>query len=161
MDYRGYTIALLQKLGIQKMYKGCEYIISSICYIQKNETYFTPVTKVLYVEIAKEHNTSSLCVEKNMRSVIKTIWDKEDNKELLPQIFGEYNLSKRPSNMEFLVLLFNHIKYKMDYINTLSAHKDMYSFTCPLSGNNCEFCKEFVIDTIHQLTNPDKQQKAK
>lgn len=152
MKYKAYTIALLKKLGIQKMYKGCEYIVSSISYMNKNEKYFTPVTKVLYVEIAKQYNTSSLCVEKNMRSIIKSIWSRPENSELISEIFGPYNLSKRPSNMEFLILLYNHLKYDHTAsLSEISKDKVDYTFTCPLSGNPCEFCKEFVIETIHNM----------
>ncbi len=154
MKYRGYTLELLHSLGIHKTYKGCDYIISSINYIHKNEAYYTPVTKVLYVEIAKEHNTSSMCIEKDMRGVIKLIWEQEDNLELRAKIFGEYNLEKRPSNMEFLMLLYNHIKYEMDFARTKQSEAD-YTFICPLSGNTCEFCKEFVIETIRNITHEE------
>lgn len=154
MKYKAYTVAILQKLGIQKMYKGCEYIISSISYMDKNEKFFAPVTKVLYVEIAKQYNTSSLCVEKNMRSVIKNIWARPENSELITKIFGPYNLSKRPSNMEFLVLLYNYLKFESSgSIHSGSKDTVDYTFTCPLSGNPCEFCKEFVIETIHNMNN--------
>ena len=149
MKYKAYTIALLQKLGIQKMYKGCEYIVSSISYIAKNEKYFTPVTKVLYVEIAKQYNTSSICVEKNLRSVIKNIWSRPENDELICTIFGEYNVAKRPGNMEFLVSLYHYLKYT--YTDSSASENIDYTFTCPLSGNPCEFCKEFVIETIHHI----------
>ncbi len=151
MDYKIHTMNLLQKLGIQKMYKGCEYIISSINYMERHEKYFTPVTKVLYVEIAKEYNTSSICVEKNVRAVIKTIWEQCVDKELMKKIFGEYNIDKRPSNMEFLVLLYNHLKYYPDKYTGIPREKPDYTFTCPLSGNACEFCEEFIIETMKRL----------
>lgn len=149
MKYKAYTIALLQKFGIQKMYKGCDYIVSSISFIAKNEKFFTPVTKVLYVEIAKQYNTSSICVEKNMRSIIKNIWSRPENSELICKIFGKYNLTKRPSNMEFLMLLYNYLKYK--HTDIPSKKNVDYTFTCPISGNPCEFCKEFVIETIQNM----------
>lgn len=152
MKYTAQTVALLKKLGIKKMYKGCEYIVSSISYMDKNEKFFTPVTKVLYVEIAKQFNTSSLCVEKNMRSIIKNIWSKPENQDMITEIFGPYNLTKRPSNMEFLVLLYNHLKYiDTRTFPTLSNNTVDYTFTCPLSGSPCEFCKEFIIETINNM----------
>lgn len=147
MDYRSCTSELLQNLGIKKLYKGCEYIISSIDYMHKNEKYYAPITKVLYVEIAKDYNTSSLCVEKNVRSIIKSIWDKEENIPLLAEIFGEDNLSKRPSNLKFLTLLYQYIWEKMDS----SPQINDYHFICPLSGNDCEFCKEFILETLEHL----------
>ncbi len=156
MKYAAQTVALLKKMGIQKMYKGCEYIVSSISYIDKNETHFAPVTKVLYVEIAKQFNTSSLCVEKNMRSIIKSIWAKPENQNLIAEIFGPYNLAKRPSNMEFLVLLYSHLKYIESQKATSNSNSTVdYTFTCPLSGSPCEFCKEFIIETMHNMNKND------
>lgn len=156
MKYAAQTVALLKKMGIQKMYKGCEYIVSSINYIDKNEKHFAPVTKVLYVEIAKQFNTSSLCVEKNMRSIIKSIWAKPENKNLIAEIFVPYNLEKRPSNMEFLVLLYSHLKYTDSKKVTSDSNNTVdYTFTCPLSGNPCEFCKEFIIETVNNITKDD------
>lgn len=149
MKYKAYALELLHKLGIQKIYKGCEYIIASMSYIASNEKLFTPVTKILYVEIAKQYNTSNLCVEKNMRAIIKRIWARPENKGLICEIFGEHNLAKRPSNVEFLMLLYNYLKYERG--NDHSDKKVDYTFICPLSGNTCEFCKEFVIETIHKM----------
>lgn len=158
MKYKAYTIALLKKLGIQKMYKGCDYIVSSISFMDKNEKYFTPVTKVLYVEIAKQYNTSSLCVEKNMRSIIKNIWSKPENRKLIYEIFGPYNLEKRPSNMEFLVLLYNYLKRNnVNPPSDISKNAIDYTFMCPLSGSPCEFCKEFIIETLNNINQDTKE----
>lgn len=145
MDYRSCTTELLQNLGLKKMYKGCEYIISSMEYMHQNEKYYAPITKVLYVEIAKDFNTSSLCVEKNMRSMIRIIWEKEDNKELLSEIFGCDNLEKRPSNLKFLTFLYQYIRRKIE----LYQRETNCTFTCPLSGNDCEFCKEFLLEKLN------------
>ncbi len=149
MKYEANALKLLHKLGIQKMYKGCEYIISSINYISKNETYFTPVTKVLYVEIAKQYNTSGICVEKNIRSIIRKIWADPENEPLICEIFGKHSHKKAPSNIEFLVLFYNHLKYPTEPKDTDQTTD--YTFICPLSGNTCEFCKEFLIEQLHNI----------
>lgn len=147
MKYEATAIDLLHKLGIQKVYKGCEYIIASMNYISKNETYFTPVTKVLYVEIAKQYNTSSICVEKNIRSIIKKIWSNRENGELIREIFGKRHCQKNPSNVEFLVLLYAYLKHITGKRKT--SETEDYTFICPLSGNSCEFCREFLIEKLH------------
>lgn len=147
MKYEAKAIELLHKLGIQKVYKGCEYIIASINYISKNETYFTPVTKVLYVEIAKQYNTSSICVEKNIRSIIKKIWSNQGNGKLIREIFGQHHCQKNPSNVEFLVLFYAYLKHTTGKRKT--SETEDYTFICPLSGNSCEFCREFLIEKLH------------
>lgn len=133
MDYQGHVKGILMELGMYKMYKGCEYIISCINYIRQNENDFLPVTKILYVDVAKEHNTSGRCVERDMRNVISVIWQKETNKTLLGKIFGEYHITNRPTNVEFLMLLYNYIKYDMDKDGVV---------ICPLSGIKCTNCKK-------------------
>ena len=147
MKYETQALTLLHKLGIQKMYKGCEYIIASIKYMSRNETYFTPVTKVLYVEIAKQYNTSSICVEKNIRSIIKKIWSNQGNSKLIREIFGKHHCQKNPSNVEFLVLLYAYLKHTTGKRKT--SETEDYTFICPLSGNSCEFCREFLIEKLH------------
>lgn len=149
MEYKACALELLHKLGIQKMYKGCEYVISSIKYISENEAYFTPVSKVLYVEIAKQYNTSGICVEKNIRSIIKKIWSNPYNAELLEDVFGKQYKTKSPSNINFLMLVYNHSKKYIDNTNSATYSNEDYSFICPLSGNSCEFCREFLIEKLH------------
>lgn len=151
MRYECYVIKLLKSLGVNKFYKGCEFIISSINYINENEETFLPVTKILYVDIAKLYKTSATCVERDIRNVIDIIWQKEENKPFLRKIFGEYNLNKRPTNMEFLVLTYNYIKYYMDCIDFVK--KDNYAFICPSSGNKCEYCNEFIMNAICDFYN--------
>ena len=152
MKYKAPTLALLHKFGIQKMYKGCEYITSSMDFISENEIYFTPVTKVLYVEIAKQYNTSGICVEKNIRSIIKKIWSNPYNENLLEEVFGKQYRTKSPSNISFLMLLYNHLKQTNTKPNTLKITNEDYSFVCPISGNNCEFCKEFIFEKLKNYT---------
>ena len=121
MNYEAYTLDILQKLDVHKSYKGCEYIVSSICYIQENGKYFTPVSKTLYANVAKKHQTSSTCIEKDIRNVIKRIWSITENKDLIRTIFGEYNVDQKPGNMEFIALLYNYVKYEMDYRNKYNS----------------------------------------
>ena len=132
MDYRVMVRGILKELGMYKMYKGCEYIVSCIDYIKRNEKTFLPVTKILYVDVAKEHNTSGRCVERDMRNVIDVIWQKGTNESLLRTIFGEYNLTRKPTNVEFLLLLYNYIKYDMDINDQM---------VCPYAGIKCEHCE--------------------
>jgi two-component system response regulator (stage 0 sporulation protein A) len=148
MKYGAPALAFLHRLGIQKMYKGCEYIISSINFISENEIYFTPVTKVLYVEIAKKYNTSGICVEKNIRSIIKKIWSNPYNEKLLSEVFGPQNETNAPSNITFLMSLYNYLK-QSDANKTSSIKSEDYTFICPQSGKACEFCKEFIIEKLN------------
>ena len=74
MKYILCTMKILHQLGVNKSVKGYDYILSCIQFIHNNENNYTPVTKVLYFEIAKKHNTSNYCVERNIRNVVQGIW---------------------------------------------------------------------------------------
>jgi len=64
------------------------------------------VTKWLYPEVAKEYRSSWRCVERNIRSVIRTVW--QVNPELLRKL-AQYRIYSRPSASEFIAILSAHI----------------------------------------------------
>lgn len=148
MKYEKELLEILYNLGIRKMYKGCEYILYGINYISENEANFSPITKILYVEIAKEYSTSNLCIEKNIRSVIELIWKDATNEKLISKIFGNYYLLKRPSNLEFLTSLYHYVKDTSSL--PLLPDKNAYVFTCPLSGHECEYCKKYITNFLQE-----------
>ncbi len=155
MMYKTYLFNLLHKLGIHKMYKGCEYLLTAISFIAENETSYSPITKILYVEIAKTHKTSSLCVERNLRSIIEIIWREHSDDLLLEEIFSEHYLNNRPSNMEFLSRLYQYIKHS--FPNPKDFKKTDYTFSCPISGTECEFCNEFIHNFIETYHNSEEK----
>lgn len=149
MKYKTAIINILSELGLQDTYKGCEYIFSSIDFISENEDCFAPVTKILYMEIAKMHNTSSLCVEKNIRDTITKIWSTQKNDALTMEIFGERYVTKSPSNMPFLTSLYQYLKQNAKKNQLINSTE--FKFKCPKSGDDCEFCSEFVFDKIEEF----------
>ncbi|MBE5951707.1 MAG: hypothetical protein E7260_08975 [Lachnospiraceae bacterium] len=145
MVYEIQTIDILNQLGANKKYKGYTYIISSILYI--NERSEMPVlTKMLYVDIAKKYNTSAQCVEKNIRKVIENIWENKHNEPLKKSIFGEYQ-NTRPSNSEFLLSLHQYASTHA----TREISKEEYSFVCPASGTDCEFCSQLIHEIFSKF----------
>jgi len=145
MVYEVQTIDILNQLGAHPKYKGYTYIISSILYISEKRE--SPVlTKTLYVDIAQKHNTSAQCVEKNIRKVIENIWENNQNKTLKKSIFGAHQ-NARPSNSDFLLSLHQYIATRA----TRDYYKEKYSFVCPASGTDCEFCNDFINDIFSKL----------
>ena len=140
MEYSNNKIRdIMRQLGIHKVYKGCRYIISSINFIAENECY-DPVTKVLYIEVAKQYHTSALCVERNIRSVIEMIWEQRNDEKLMCEIFGEHFLQRRPSNLEFLILLYEYVKLDIER----NVTENINNLICPLSGKVCAFYAEYI-----------------
>ena len=123
MNYQEYTSELLENLGAKPCHKGCEYIISGICLIHNMNKYDIPDSEMIYTPIATKYRLAPVAIENSMRNVIQYIWKSKTNLELMREIFGEYNLIKRPCNIEFLMLLYNYMKYHMSSENITKEWK--------------------------------------
>lgn len=119
MNYRKYTIELLFKLGINHRFKSCEYIISSIEFIHTQKKYVIPDSEMIYTYISSKYSVAPVAIENSIRNTIQNIWANKINLTLMGAIFGNHNLDKRPCNMEFLMLMYNYIKYTLDFKNQL------------------------------------------
>ena len=107
MNYEREASQLLRRLGANSSYVGFYYVTYGVSQnIQKPEL-ITFITKGLYAEIAIKYQTTVGCVERDMRTVINTIWQ-HGNRELLEIIF-ERNLTRKPRNGEFIDALCNYI----------------------------------------------------
>lgn len=107
MNYEREASQLLRRLGANSSYVGFYYVTYGVSQnIQKPEL-ITFITKGLYAEIAIKYQTTVGCVERDMRTVINTIWQ-HGNRELLEIIF-ERNLTRKPRNGEFIDALSNYI----------------------------------------------------
>ncbi len=101
------TKLLIHKLGISSKYAGFDMLIYAVNLTCENEDMLKSITKKLYPQIAKHFNTSSLCVERNIRTVINVCWEK-GNRELLNEIAG-YPLKEKPSVSEFIDIIATHL----------------------------------------------------
>ena len=125
---------VLHQLGIGKSYSGYDYILYAIELIEQNESVLTGITKILYIDIAREFHTSDRCVERNIRKVIEVIWKKsETNQTVILEIFGSKYKVYKPTNKEFLELLYEYIKSHNLLYDILHAEKAI----CPISKDVC------------------------
>lgn len=131
---------ILRQLGISKAYSGYDYIDHAVGLIFFDEKFFTCVTKILYITVAENFNTSSLCVEKNIRRVIRVIWNNPNNKDLLERFFGSTYTYTKPSNKEFLGLLYDYAKS----YNILEEIFHIDKITCPISKDICSICTNLI-----------------
>lgn len=90
---------LLRKLGGNGGYLGFFYVASAVELIRKNEAE-TYQCKWLYNEIAVMYQTTPSCVERNIRTLIDSIW-KHGNRELLIEIIP-YSTDRKPKNAQFI-----------------------------------------------------------
>ena len=147
MVYELITKNILHQFGINKTYSGYDYIVHAIGLIFYDERFFSVITKVLYITIAENYNTSNVCVEKNIRNVINVIWYNLDkNKHLIKKYFGVAYVYKKPSNKEFLGLLYEYIRTYQIVDELLQTTK----ITCPISNKTC-FAYTEIVDKLINL----------
>lgn len=146
MEERITTKSVLHQLGIGKSYSGYDYILYAIELIGQDEGVLSGITKILYIDIAREFHTSDICVERNIRKVIEVIWKhSETNALLILKIFGGTFKSTKPSNKEFLELLYDYIKSHDLLYNMLHTDK----IICPISKDVCVAYAKIIENLKH------------
>jgi len=147
MEDKFTTKSVLRQLGIGKSYSGYDYILYAIELIEQDESILTGITKILYIDIAREFHTSDTCVERNIRKVIEVIWKySETNNLLILKIFGSQFETNKPSNKEFLELLYEYVKSHNLLYNLLYVDK----MICPISNDTC-IAYTKIIETLIDL----------
>lgn len=103
---------LLLQLGATSRYVGFDYVVHAIYLSLNNRDYLLSVTKELYPEVAKHFGATICSVERNIRTVISSIWQR--NPQLLNEITG-YPLQKRPSVGEFISIIREYLFYQEEH----------------------------------------------
>ena len=100
---------LLRSMGALGNLRGFDYIVFIIYRImqQPNETYW--VTKQAYPEAARFFQVTPGSVERSVRTVIRTIWDKYDHSDL-DRVAGR-RVEDIPTNGEFFDILAAYLSY--------------------------------------------------
>lgn len=107
MRYERDTANLLRRLGVNNSYKGFNYTAFGVSRAIQDPELLTYISKGLYAEIACRFQTTTECVERNIRTVIKTIWEHGDRK-LMNEMF-EKELKQKPCNVAFLDAVAHYI----------------------------------------------------
>ncbi len=100
MKYKRATSNLLRRLGVNNSYKGFHYTTYGVSQTIRDPELLTCISKGLYAEIASRFQTSIGCVERDIRTVVKTIWEYGD-KMLLYEVFG-FEIEQKPRNGAFI-----------------------------------------------------------
>ena len=145
MENKISTRNVLHQLGIGKSYSGYDYILYAVNLIAKDENVLTGITKVLYIDIAKAFHTSDTCVERNIRKVIEVIWSQSKrNHSAILKIFGERFETTKPTNKEFLELLYEYIKAHTILKKLFQTDK----IICPISNEVCIAYRQLVENLV-------------
>ena len=100
--------ALLLTLGIRSTLKGFHFLWYALHLCLQNEDYLLSVYTMLCTEVAEHYSTSRDNVEHCIRTAIANCWN-NGNRKLLIEITG-YELSHKPSNGEFIDILYHYLK---------------------------------------------------
>lgn len=94
---------LIRSLGIGATYRGYRYLSHGIELCMEDEDYLLGISKLLYPTIAREFQTTSVSVERDIRTVIKVCWER-GNRSYLQQI-ALHPILCRPTASEFFDML--------------------------------------------------------
>lgn len=111
---------LLQSLGITPRYTGFFQLCYAVNLVIVEPERLLLITKWLYPDVAKQHQTSWKAVERNIRTITAIAW--ETNPTLIEEI-ACHPLSQRPRNSEFLAMLamyFTLPRHRLNQAVTLS-----------------------------------------
>lgn len=111
-------LLLIQTLGIPGHHRGFNFLLDCLNLSLHNEALLSPITKRLYPQVAERHDISTLCVERDIRTVVKVWWKRGDH-SFIASLVG--TLAKAPTNKEFIYLLNTHFTH---YFATLEAPKE-------------------------------------
>lgn len=110
-EYELKVVLLLRKVGVPPHVNGYEYIKAALIYYHETDNRGKPVTKYLYADIAKKYDTTIWRIERAMDRAIDAAYD--INLPGLREVGGDIYPSKssRPSNVLFLSILDEYLKY--------------------------------------------------
>lgn len=108
MPYKKEIQKLLRDIGSNNTYLGYYYTTYAVQLVIEDETKLILISKWLYPDVAIKFHTSVSCVERNIRTIIQTIWE-HGNIELMEAIAGKQLLEK-PTNSEFISILAFYIR---------------------------------------------------
>lgn len=98
----------LMEIGIPVRLKGYRYMLTAIEKVVNDESLLEGVTKILYPDVAKIHNSTPQRVEKAIRHAIEVAWDR-DVDENIKKDFNYFG-KRRPTNSEFIASVSRYVR---------------------------------------------------
>lgn len=147
MNYEKVLINTLDCFGVNRSYTGYDYVVHGLLLIIEDQHRLECITKSLYLDIAKHYHTTWNCVEKNMRTIVNSVWNSQ-NTELLEIIFKKSVRNKKPTNKEFFKYMYDYV-IRMD--ECMQADSKSLPVICPISKKYCEALSIFYIRLSQML----------
>ncbi|MFI3210560.1 MAG: sporulation transcription factor Spo0A [Peptostreptococcaceae bacterium] len=102
---------IIHEIGVPAHIKGYLYLREAIKMVVENVELLGAVTKELYPNIAKEHNTTPSRVERAIRHAIEVAWSR-GKVDTINQLFGYtvHNTKGKPTNSEFIAMIADKLR---------------------------------------------------
>lgn len=106
----------IKTVGITANVKGYHYLRDAIIMVRQDFRLMRRLTTDVYVQIAKEYETSPQCVERAIRHAIAGAWNRGDEASLT-SFLGFANLvsNRKPSNGELITMLADKLRIELSY----------------------------------------------
>ncbi|MBQ2766064.1 MAG: sporulation initiation factor Spo0A C-terminal domain-containing protein [Clostridia bacterium] len=95
---------LMREIGIPPHLKGYRYLLSAVKLVYTDSELIRNVLKELYMYVACEYDTTVSCVERNMRTALKTACE-YGNLSVLDEQFGADACTRNISPRGFIAIL--------------------------------------------------------
>ena len=135
MDYNKLIVTTLNSLGASKTCVGYDYIVYGLILLFQDKRRIAGIVKSLYVDIADYYGTTWNCVEKNIRWLVKEVWN-ENNDEILHTVFNKTSSDPRITNKEFFRDMYEYIQNTYEENEVISSR-----LVCPITR---QYCKAFT-----------------
>lgn len=109
-DLRRRIADLLHKMAVAPHLKGYRFLTEAILHVVNDKGMLSSITYKIYPLVARQFNTTSVRVERGIRSAIEGAWDR-CRVETIETMFG-YTLDEnkgKPSNSEFIAMIADKI----------------------------------------------------
>lgn len=111
-DVEQLIVGLLRNIGVPVRMVGYKYLRDAILLAVNDTESLMSVTKNIYPEIAIKHGTSSGNVERNIRYVIESTWNRRADNNI-PENDLFKGAVKKPTNSEFILVCSEWIHYQL------------------------------------------------
>lgn len=113
--------SVIHEVGVPAHIKGYQYLRDAILMCINDMDMLNSITKILYPEIAKKHQTTASRVERAIRHAIEVAWSR-GKLDTIEELFGyTINAGKgKPTNSEFIALIADRIRLQYRQKQTLS-----------------------------------------
>ena len=115
---------LLERIGMDETVSGIRYVETALSILLRGENRQTRITKELYPEVARIHQTSQSGVEHGIRSAVRKAWYRADMDELR-EVFGSYideQARRAPKGMSGRPLPPGNSRFLKEAAGYLSGH---------------------------------------